>query len=135
MAALIRKAAEMPSNRVERGFLTFSGVLLLLVVAAILFVAYKLLPPYISNYQLQDSIENIARTATYNRWSEADIRNEILSQAQDLGIFLEERQVAVQKSGNSVDIAVHYVIPVDLVVHQMELQFDPGAGNRNIVAR
>ena len=125
----------MPVTRGERGFITFSGLVLLLVVAAILFVSYKLLPPYIDNYQLQDSIENLARTATYNRLTEADIRNQVLGAAQDLGIPLDQQQVVVQKSGSTVNIAVQYYVPVDLLVHQMELQFAPSAGNRNIMAK
>ena len=125
----------MPVNRGQRGFITFSGLLLLLVVAAILFASYKLLPPYIDNYQLQDSIENLARTATYNRMTEAEIRSQVLGTAQELGIPLVERQVVVQRSGNSVNIAVQYDVPVDLLVHQMDLQFAPSAGNRNIMAK
>jgi selenide,water dikinase len=52
--------------------MSFSGLLLILVVAAILFTAFKLLPPYIDNYRLQDSIDTIARNATYAKMSEAD---------------------------------------------------------------
>jgi len=125
----------MPVTRGERGFITFSGLVLLLVVAAIIFVSYKLLPPYIDNYQLQDSIENLARTATYNRLTEADIRNQVLDAAQELGIPLDQQQVVVQKSGSTVNIAVQYYVPVDLLVHQMDLQFAPSAGNRNIMAK
>jgi len=125
----------MPVTRGERGFITFSGLVLLLVVAAILFVSYKLLPPYIDNYQLQDSIESLSRTATYNRLTEADIRNQVLDAAQELGIPLDQQQVVVQKSGSTVNIAVQYYVPVDLLVHQMDLQFAPSAGNRNIMAK
>ena len=125
----------MPVTRGERGFITFSGLVLLLVVAAIIFVSYKLLPPYIDNYQLQDSIQNLSRTATYNRLTEADIRNQVLDAAQELGIPLDQQQVVVQKSGSTVNIAVQYYVPVDLLVHQMDLQFAPSAGNRNIMAK
>lgn len=119
----------------ERGFLTVPGIFMLLVLGAIVFVAYKLVPPYVDNYQLQDEIETIARTATYNRMTEAEIRNQVLREAQDLGIPLEERQVAVQKAGNTVNIAAEYVVPVDLLVRQLDLQFAPYAGNRNIMAK
>ncbi|HWP84918.1 MAG TPA: hypothetical protein VNN17_06995 [Terriglobia bacterium] len=116
--------------------MTLSGMLLLLVLAAIVFAAIKLLPPYIDNYRLQDTLDTIARNATYsNRLSEADIRNEVLAEARELGIPLEPRQVNVQRSGASVNIAVRYVITVDLLVRQVDLNFEPAAGNRNIMAR
>jgi hypothetical protein len=116
--------------------MTFSGVMLILVVAAIIFAAYKLLPPYIANYQLQDSMEDLARQATYSgKITEEEIRMQVLGQARDLGIPLEPEQVDVQRSGVTVAIGAHYIIPVDLLVRQVDLQFSPAAGNRNIMAR
>lgn len=127
---------EAPRRPRQAGAVTLSGMLLLLVLAAIVFAAIKLLPPYIDNYRLQDTLDTIARNATYsNRLSEADIRNEVLAEARELGIPLEPRQVNVQRSGASVNIAVRYVITVDLLVRQVDLNFEPAAGNRNIMAR
>jgi cell division protein FtsL len=123
-------------ERNERGFLTFSGLLLFLVVAAILFVAYRLLPPYIDNYRLQDSMEDIARTATYTqRITEEEIRDQVIDEASQFGIPLRAEQVAVQRSGASVGISASYGVSVDLLVRQVDLQFSPAAGNRNIMAR
>ena len=123
-------------KRSEGGFLTFSGLLLLLVVTAIVFAAYKLLPPYIDNYQLQDSMADIARTATYTtRMTTEEIRGQVLGQARQLGIPLSAEQVAVQRSGVTVNISARYDVPVDLLVHQVDLQFAPAAGNRNIIAQ
>ncbi len=123
-------------QRCERGFLTFSGLLLLLVVAAIIFAAVKLLPPYIDNYQLQDSMESLARTATYTqKMTEEEVRNQVLGQAKQLGIPLRADQVAVQRSGPTISISAHYDVPVDLLVRQLDLQFSPAAGNRNIMVR
>ncbi|MDP2735322.1 MAG: hypothetical protein Q8P12_03885, partial [bacterium] len=58
----------------EQGFLSFSAVLALLFVGVLIFLAFKLLPPYINNYQFQDELENIVRTATYSPVSEQDVR-------------------------------------------------------------
>ncbi|MBI4459882.1 MAG: DUF4845 domain-containing protein [Acidobacteria bacterium] len=93
------------------------------------------MPPYINNYQMQEEIEDLSRTATYSRMSEAEIRKAVLNRASDLGIELDERQVMVRKATGSVDIAVHYEIPVDLLVQQVVLTFEPSAGNRNIATR
>ena len=105
-------------------------------MAAIIFAAYRLLPPYIDNYQLQDSMENIARTATYTqKMTEEEIRDQVLGQARQLGIPLRAEQVAVQRSGVTVNISARYDVPVDLLVRHVDLQFSPAAGNRNILAR
>lgn len=123
------------NKRGERGFLTVTGVLMVLVLAAMIFASFKLLPPYINNYQLQDGIENLSRTVTYNRATEEDIRKQVLDEATEIGVDLDPSQVAVVKRGATVDIAIDYYIDVDLYVHQMELHFTPQAGNKIITAK
>ena len=126
----------MPANRSEGGFLSFSALFGLVLVAALIFLSLKLLPPYITNYQFQDYIDGLARTATYNPITEADLRKQIIKEARGFGIPLEDRQVAVQKvTGSSVSIVVRYEVPVDLLARQVVLKFEPAAGNRNIVSR
>ena len=100
-----------------------------------IFLGLKLLPPLITNYQLQDAVESLARTATYSPMTEADIRKNLIQRARDAGVVLEERQVFVRKARGSVDIEVQYAVPVDLLVRQVELSFKPSAGNRNITSR
>ena len=113
-------------ERSEAGAITFSGVLLILVVAAILFAAFKLLPPYVDNYRLQDSLENIARTATYSSTAtDTDIRKQVREEARLIGVPLDDKQIAVQKQGTEVNISVRYGLTVDLLVRQVDLEFNP----------
>ncbi|MCZ6752255.1 MAG: DUF4845 domain-containing protein [Acidobacteria bacterium] len=124
----------MQTVRSERGFLSFSVLFALLFLAALIFLAVRLFPPYLSDYRLQDAVENLAVRATYaHQMSESDIRKEVIDRAYAFGIQLEDRQVAVQKTRASVDITVQYVVQVDLGVRQVELRFEPSAGNRNLV--
>ena len=119
----------------EQGFLSISAILSLLFVGALIFLAFKLLPHYINNYQLQSEIENMVRTATYSPVSEQDIRQTVMKQAREMGIVLDDRQVVVQKAKSSVNISVQYEVPVDLLAREIVLSFNPSAGNRNITAR
>ena len=131
-----RRAGDSSPARGQIGGMSISGVFVVLVLAAMLFAAFKLLPPYIDNYRLQDALESIARSSTYNaRITPEDIRGQVMSEIREIGIPIEENQVEVQRTGISVNIAVRYTIPVDLLVHQMVLNFEPVAGNRNIIAR
>ena len=123
------------ANRCERGFVSFSLILGLALLAAIVFSAIRLLPPYISNYQFQDAIDNLARTATYSTITEADLRKDVMREARGVGIQLQDKQVVVQKERSSVNIRISYEVPVDLLARQVVLKFAPSAGNRNIVAR
>jgi hypothetical protein len=120
----------------ERGFISFSVILGLAIVVVTVFSGVRLLPPYIANYQFQDYIDNTARTATYNTSTEADLKNEIMKRARELGITLQDRQLEVRKiRGGSVSIRTTYDVPVDLIARQVVLHFEPSAGNQNIVSR
>ena len=124
------------ANQSERGFISFSAILGLVIVVATIFSAVRLLPPYIANYQFQDYIDNTARTATYNSVSEADLKKEVMARARELGITLQDRQLEVRKvRGGSVSIRTTYDVPVDLIARQVVLHFEPSAGNQNIVSR
>jgi len=123
------------ANRCERGFLSFSAILGLVIMAAIIFAAIKLLPPYIAAYQFQDAIDNMARNATYSTITGPDLKRDVLKEARELGIELGDKQVVVQKDRSAVSIAVQYEVPVDLLARQVVLKFAPTAGNRNITSR
>ncbi|OFW44693.1 MAG: hypothetical protein A3J28_16650 [Acidobacteria bacterium RIFCSPLOWO2_12_FULL_60_22] len=125
----------MRASRSERGAISFSTIVGVLVFAALIFLALKLLPPFIDNYQFQESITNLARTATYAQVTEADIRKDLMKQAQELGIPLQDKQVVIQKGRGTVDISVRYAVEVDLIARKVVLDFQPSAGNRNIVFR
>ena len=126
----------MPANRSERGFLSISAIFGLALVGAVIFLAIKLLPPYITNYQVQDAMDNLARNSTYSPITEAELKKEVMKQARGFGVPLDDRQVTVEKAtGSSVGIAIRYEVPVDLVARQVVLQFNVTAGNRNIVSR
>jgi cell division protein FtsL len=123
------------NRRNERGFLTFTGVIMILVIVVVIFAAFKLLPPYIANYQLQDSINNISRSATYSTANEETVRNDVLNSADEIGVILDPSEVNVKRTRESVDIAIDYTVTVDLLVQQVPLHFTPSAGNRLITAK
>ena len=125
----------MRASRSERGAFSLSTIVSVFVFAALVFLAFKLLPPFIDNYQFQESITNLARTATYAQVTEADIRKDLMKQAQELGIPLQDKQVVIQKGRGTVDISVRYAVEVDLIARKVVLDFQPSAGNRNIVLK
>ncbi len=120
------------TGRSERGYFSVTLLFALLFIAALIFLALRLIPPYNSNSQLQDAVEDLATRATYSQMPESAIRREVISRAREFGIQLENRQVAVRKTRASVDVTVQYAVQVDLAVRQVELRFAPSAGNLNI---
>ena len=102
----------------------------------VVYLGIKLVPPWVSNYQFQDYITSVARTATYAQGrTEENIREEILSKAKELRMPVKGEQIRVIKSTYGVNIDVKYNVVVKTPAYTFNLKFNPVAGNKMITAR
>src|SRR5262249_53198354 len=108
------------------------GLIGIVVVVGAFYVAWNMIPPYFNNYQLQDSLDDIARRNSYTSLTEDDIRKQVLSKAASDDITLREDQVAVTRTPNGVGITVRYRIHVEMVVHPVDLDFTANSFNKRI---
>jgi hypothetical protein len=106
--------------------------MMLLVLAAMAFSAFKIVPAYFANYQLQDSMTTEARFAMVNRKNPNDVQDDVWKKIQELGIPAKKDDIVVTSDQNLVQIIVNYSVPVDLIVYQYSLQFHPQADNKAI---
>jgi hypothetical protein len=108
----------------------------LAVFAAVIYVAWLLIPPFMHNIQFQDWVSDAARqdTYAYNK-NEDQIRDEVFREAQADGIPVTEDQIQVSKTGGSCNISVVYTVHVNLPVFPQDLHFNVSAGNANIITR
>jgi len=74
-----------------------------------------------------------ARFAVVNRYSEEQIRETIFKEAQDLDIPLKKEEIKVLASASLVRISVDYTVPIDLLVYKMELHFTPSSQNKSLL--
>jgi Domain of unknown function (DUF4845) len=120
------------SRRSERG----GGMLKAVLWTAILFLgayaAYKLLPPYVAEYQLADKIQEQARFAVVNHYSEEQIRAEVFKTAQDLDIPVKKEDIKVVSTQQVVRISMDYIVPVDLLFYHVDLHFTPSSENKSL---
>jgi hypothetical protein len=118
----------------ERGGSKLNLIVTLLIMAAMAFVAIRIVPIYFANYQLQDSVESESRFALtgYPKRSIDDIRNDILKKTQELGIPAKPEDIRVEVSNGSVDIGLDYTVPIDLAVYHWDKQFHVHADNHTI---
>jgi hypothetical protein len=105
------------------------------ILLLIIFVGIKIVPPYISNYQLQSSIQNIALIASYSPITEDEIRRNVISQANTCGVDLQPNQVMVKKGHGTVVIVVNYTVTVDFIARKMDIHFEPSTSNQNILMK
>jgi len=123
----------LKKRRFEQGSGTFKSFLSLALLAAVIFVGIKTLPPYVDNYQLQDHIQQLSmHVAVRTRPITPDeVRAEVVGFASDHGIPVVADNVKVIVS-NHVTISVDYKVPVDLKFYTLMLHFTPSAENRTL---
>jgi hypothetical protein len=118
------------NRNTQRGGSRISSIIMLLVLAAMAFAAFKIVPAYFADYQLNDAMTTEARFAQVNRKAPADVQDDIWKKIQELGIPAKKQDIVVISEQGSVKISVSYTVPVDLVVTQKDLQFHDQADNK-----
>ena len=108
------------------------GLLVLMLVFALIYTGWKLLPPVIGNYQFQDELDDIARRASYSSRTDDDVREMVIKKAASMDIPLKDEQVTVTRSADGLGITVHYRVHVDMVVHPVDLEFTTNSLNKRI---
>ena len=96
----------------------------LFVVGAFFYVAWKVIPPYMNDYEFQDSVAAISHEATFNyNRTEQDVRDAVAKKAAEFSIPITSDQVHVNKSGNEVIITADYSVHIDIPVRPFDLKF------------
>lgn len=119
--------------RGQRGEGRLKAVAFTVIVVFGFYAAYKLIPPYMAEYQLADRMQEEARFAVVNRHGEEQIREAIFKEAQSLDIPLTKDEIKVLASASVVRISVDYTVPVDLMIYKMDLHFTPSSENRSLL--
>jgi hypothetical protein len=119
-------------RRGEKGGSKLKTLLALAIVAAMVFAAIKIVPIYVMNYQLHDSMQEEATYASVNRKSADQIKADIEKKLKELGIVVDPNTIQVSSFSGNVQISLEYTIPVDLTVYQLQLHFHPQADNTSI---
>ena len=111
----------------------FGAMFYLACLAALIFLAIKILPAYVNNYQLEDHIRQLSiQLAARGRAVTAEeVRDEVVAYAGEHGIALTADNVRVVISSH-VAIDVDYTVPVDLKVYTLKLHFTPSAENQTL---
>ena len=96
----------------------------------------KLVPPYFSNYELEDAIKTEALNSTYSTHTEEEIRDAVIKQARAYDIELTTKQVHVSRTGSygtgTLAIECDYSVPIDLPGYSTSVEFHPSSKNRGM---
>jgi hypothetical protein len=121
------------ARRGEWGEGKLKAVLYTVIIALLVYSAFKIIPVYVQDYQLSDKMQETARFAVVNHYSEDQIRDTIFKEIQSLEIPAKRDDIKVSSSQSVVRISVDYTVPVDLLFYHMDLHFTPSSENKSIM--
>ena len=116
----------------EKGGSRLKTLFALTIVATLVFAAIKIVPIYVINYQLHDSMQEEATYASVTRKSADQIRTDLERKVKELGVPVDPDSIQVTAYSGNVQISLDYTVPVDLAVYQLQLHFHPQADNASI---
>jgi uncharacterized membrane protein len=114
----------------ERGEGKLKTFIYLAIAVLIIYCAVKIIPAYVSDYQLSDKMQEQARYAVVNRYSEEQIRENIFKVVQDLEVPAKREAIVVAANNAVVKISLDYTVPVDLLFYHIDLHFTPSSENK-----
>ena len=127
-----RNSIDYRSRRSQRGAGRLKAIVYSAIVVLALYAAFKLVPPYVSEYQLQDKMQEQARFGIVNRYTDEQVRENIFKVVQDLDIPVKREDIKVTVTQAIVKISLEYTVPVDLLVYSTELHFSPSSENKSL---
>ena len=118
----------------QRGGGGLKAILYTAILLIAVFVCFKIVPPYVNEYQLNDKMQEQARFAVVNHYTDEQIRDNIFKVIQDLDIeSVKKEDIKVMATQSVVRISVDYRVPVDFMIYSTELHFTPSSENRSIM--
>jgi len=120
------------SRRSQRGAGRLKAIVFTVILILGIYMAFKLVPAYVSEYQLQDKMQEQARFGVVNRYSAEQIRDSIYKVVQDLEIPAKRDDIKVTTSQEVVRISLDYTVPINTIFYNTELHFSPSSENKSL---
>lgn len=121
------------SLRAQRGEGRLKALIYFAILAAAVYVAVKIVPVYVADYQLKDKMTEQARFVVVNRYTEDQIKDNIFRTIQDLDIPAKREDVKVATTNHGLQISVNYTVPVDFLIYKTEMNFSPSSEGIDIM--
>lgn len=120
-------------RRFERGEGKLKGILIAVIVVLGIYTAWKVVPPYVNDYQLADKMQEQSRYAMVNHYTEDQIRESIYKVMLDLDIPAKKEDIKIVSNLNVVKISLEYTVPIDILVYHANLHFSPNSETKSLI--
>ena len=88
----------------------------LAVLGACIYLAAKIVPPYVSSNEFVDEMDVQARECAAGNLSEDKVRRDLIIRAKYLNLPVKDGNIHISRTGGEVVIEVQYTITIDLPI-------------------
>lgn len=107
----------------DKGKVNLGCIFAIFLMAAAIFLSFKLAPPYLSHYEFKGELKQaISRAGARTVPDEAIIRD-LMGIAEKNNISLKKENIKLRRLSNRVSISIEYTIPVDFLIMKRDLHF------------
>jgi hypothetical protein len=108
-------------------------VIVMALLIAFAYTAYKIIPPYFANYQFEDDLRQEA-LFSIGKFNDDTIRDRVFKLMQARGVDATKDAIHIQQNDSrGLKILVDYSVTVDLKVYDLHLHFTPASNNQSLV--
>jgi hypothetical protein len=103
----------------------------LAIFVAGVYLGWMVIPVYMSNYQLEDSMKTIAKFSSIGNRTDESIRDEVMKEAKKYDVPITPEMVNIVRGDSRIDISAKYTVVLDLVGgKQLTLNFAPSSSGQ-----
>ncbi len=117
------------SRNSQRGEGRLKLTVTLIVIIIVVYLMFKIVPAYVNDYQLKDTLTSEGRFYAARQKTEAQVKGTVWKEIQDLGIPAKFEDIHLLTVGRTVRLGVKYTVVVDLPGYQLNLHFNPDSEN------
>jgi hypothetical protein len=121
----LRRRAPRNWPSAQRGEGHFKLIVVLAIFGAIAYVGFKIVPPYVNNYQLQDTCETESHFFAAHTKTDQKAKETVWLEVQSLSIPVTQDAIKVETIGKTARISVDYTITVNIFGFDVNLDFHP----------
>ncbi|MGH9343694.1 MAG: hypothetical protein ACRD19_08035, partial [Terriglobia bacterium] len=111
----------------ESGGGSFGLIVTLIILAAIGYVAYQVVPTYVHNYELNSYLNDVVLEVVSNRITINDVPAAVVERCEALNLPVQLGDVDLDSGGNVIKIHVAYTVPVRLLSYTWIMRYSASA--------
>lgn len=109
------------------------ALLSFLMLVALGYVLYLVLPPYWADFKFARVVDDTAVEYTYKPHDDSKLADVVAERAANVGVVISPKQVEVQRTGAELGIVVRYTVHVDNPVYPFDLNFKAATRNHDVM--